>query len=409
MAETLITQKIRFYPNNELKAKLTKCFGASRWAYNKSIDIWNEQYRKYKEDRTVNKYPSGWRVRAEMKKELPDWFDNLSLMIIDSVCDDLERAHRGNPLAKLKYRSRKSPKQSCRFYRKNDSNFKCEDGIHMQLPSVYKMVRHISPRGKVSYKRVFLLVKLREKLKFPSKYIQLLTIEFNGYDYYCVVTFRVPKQNKSVKTNKTVGVDLGLKTFATYCFDSENQAVEFKKVDGPKEEIKRLEEKLDRLNRKISKLYNFHKKNGNNVSSNYYKRLKTTRLKVYERIKNVKTDFLNKQAFYLAANFDKIVIEDLNVSGMTKNHKLARAVLRYSFYEFKTKLENKTAQFDKDLILADTFYPSTQRCSHCGYVKSKESGDKMRLKDRIYTCPHCNTVMDRDENAAYNLKLYAEL
>ena len=124
--------------------------------------------------------------------------------------------------------------------------------------------------------------------------------------------------------------------------------------------------------------------------------------RLHARIRNIRQDFLHKLTTRLVKEFDVICIEDLNVKGMMANHKLARAIMDLGFYEFKRQLLYKAQMWQRMVIIADRWYPSSKTCSHCG-EKLKE----LELSDRDWECPHCHTTHDRDVNAAMNLrKLY---
>ena len=121
----------------------------------------------------------------------------------------------------------------------------------------------------------------------------------------------------------------------------------------------------------------------------------------HKRVSDIRKDNLHKITTFLAKNHSQVVIEDLNVSGMLKNHRLASAIADCGFSEFKRQLEYKCSRYGSTLIIVDRFYPSSQLCSNCG------NRQKMPLKERVYTCPNCKTSLDRDLNASINLKNYA--
>ncbi|MBE9057275.1 RNA-guided endonuclease TnpB family protein, partial [Sphaerospermopsis sp. LEGE 08334] len=121
------------------------------------------------------------------------------------------------------------------------------------------------------------------------------------------------------------------------------------------------------------------------------------------RIANLRKDTLHKLTTYLCKNHAKIVVEDLNVSGMLSNHKLAQAIADCGFHEFKRQLEYKAKKFGCEIIIADRFYPSSKTCSHCGHRK-----DSLSLSERIYHCENCGLQIDRDLNAAIMLSRLAK-
>ena len=164
----------------------------------------------------------------------------------------------------------------------------------------------------------------------------------------------------------------------------------------PKEKIKKYEKKIIKLQRQISKKVHPKTKDDKTKKSNNYIKHSKKLNKAYKKLKNVKDDFLHKLTTVLINNFQYIAVEKLNVSGLLKNHKLAKSIQGLSFFEFRRQLEYK-AEFNKrEIIKADTFYPSSKTCSHCGKKKD------LALSDRVYKC-ECGLTIDRDYNASINL------
>lgn len=192
-------------------------------------------------------------------------------------------------------------------------------------------------------------------------------------------------------TDTSVGVDLGIKTLATL---SDGTTFE-----SPKP-YKKQKSKLRRLQRKLCRKREVQKQAGlKRVSNNYIKNRKQI-AKVHQRISNIRIDSTHKLTSYLVKSHNRITIEDLNVSGMVKNHNLASAILDGGFYEFKRQLEYKCKWNSVELVIADRWFPSSQLCSCCGHKQ------KMPLKMRTYNCELCGLKIDRDVNAAINLDNY---
>ena len=196
------------------------------------------------------------------------------------------------------------------------------------------------------------------------------------------VSFTVDEDIKPLpKTDKEIGIDLGLKSFAV-CSDGQ----EFK---APKPMWKYIT-RLKKLQRKLSK-----KKNKN---SNRYKELKLRIALLHERIVNTRKDFLHKLTTKLIQENQLICLEDLNVKGMTKNHKLAKAILDCGFGTFVKMLKAKASMYGRQIIQIDRWYPSSKTCHKCGSVKKD-----LTLKDRVYICTECGEIIDRDLNASINI------
>ncbi|NEP89490.1 MAG: IS200/IS605 family element transposase accessory protein TnpB [Okeania sp. SIO2C2] len=198
------------------------------------------------------------------------------------------------------------------------------------------------------------------------------------------VSFKVERESQNTeKSVDVVGVDLGVKTLATL---STGEV-----FDGGKP-YKKLESKLSRL-----QYLNRHKTN--KFSSNW-KKAQLKIAKLHNKIADIRKDKLHKLTTYLAKNHSKIVIEDLNVSGMMSNHKLAKAVGSMGFYEFRRQLEYKCELYGSELVVMDRWFPSSKTCSRCGAVK-----ESLLLSERVFNCEHCNLSCDRDLNAALNLAM----
>ena len=200
------------------------------------------------------------------------------------------------------------------------------------------------------------------------------------------VAFKVPfVPTKTVKINEIVGVDLGIKTLATL---STGETYDNKRA------YKAHKRKLRLDQRQVSKKF----KKGQKQSNNYKKAVLKV-AKIHQRIANIRKDALQKLTTDLSKNHAEIVIEDLNIKGMSKNRKLSSAILDGGFYEFKRQLTYKCAWYGSKMTVVDRFYPSSKTCSNCQNIKKD-----LTLKDRIYKCSCCGLEIDRDLNAAINLK-----
>ncbi len=181
-----------------------------------------------------------------------------------------------------------------------------------------------------------------------------------------------------------IGVDVGINTLAT-CSDGSK----FANVKAYQQAKKRL----TRCQRRVKK-----KELGSRNRAKAVKKL----AKIHKKVADIRADTLHKLTTWLAQNHSTIVIEDLNVSGMLKNHKLASAIADCGFYEFKRQLTYKCEWYGSKLMIADRFYPSSQLCSQCGQKQ------KMPLHKRTYKCDNCGFSVDRDFNAALNLENYVQ-
>lgn len=222
------------------------------------------------------------------------------------------------------------------------------------------------------------ILKTYESL--PQVQPKSVTISRTSDRWY--ISFRIEVEpTNTPKAVDVVGVDLGVNSLATL---STGEVFE-----GAKS-YRRLEAKLSRI-----QWLNRHKQIG---SANWKKaQIKIARL--HQHIANIRKDTLHKLTTYLAKNHGVIVIEDLNVSGMMANRKLAKAIADMGFYEFRRQLEYKTKLYSGELVVVGRFYPSSKTCSGCGAKK-----ESLSLQERVFKCEHCYAECDRDLNAAINLK-----
>ncbi len=197
------------------------------------------------------------------------------------------------------------------------------------------------------------------------------------------VSFKIETEPQvTEKSVDVVGVDLGIKSLATLSTGE---------VFVGAKSYKKLECKLSRL-----QYLNRHK----TKFSNNWKKAQLYIAQLHSKIANIRKDTLHKLTTYLAKNHSQIVIEDLNVSGMMSNHKLAKAVADMGFYEFRRQLEYKCQLYGSSLTIVDRWFPSSKTCSRCGAVK-----ESLSLSERIFNCEHCNFSCERDLNAALNLAM----
>ncbi|WP_139354490.1 RNA-guided endonuclease InsQ/TnpB family protein, partial [Clostridioides difficile] len=199
-------------------------------------------------------------------------------------------------------------------------------------------------------------------------------------------------------TIEGIGIDLGIKDFAICSNGSK-----FKNINKTST-VKKVEKKLKREQRKLSRKYESLKVRNKNIKEgvatrqNIQKQIVKVQ-KIHQRLANIRTDYINKTVFQVIEQKPSyITIEDLNVTGMMKNKHLSKAISSQKFFEFRTKLTAKCKQNNIELRVVDRWYPSSKTCSQCGEVNNG-----LKLKDRVYKC-ECGLSIDRDLNASINLK-----
>ena len=238
-------------------------------------------------------------------------------------------------------------------------------------------------------------VRMKEKGYIPTTKdgwkIKSGTVSIKADRYYVSVLVEIPDAKITNNSNDGMGIDLGLKDLAIV-----SNGKIYKNINKSAR-VKKLEKKLCREQRCLSRKYENLKK-GESTQKNIQKqKLKVQRL--HHKIDNIRTDYINKSiAEIVKTKPSYITIEDLNVSGMMKNRHLSKAVSSQKFYEFRTKLKAKCDENGIELRVVDRWYPSSKICHCCGVIKKD-----LKLSDRIYRCD-CGYVEDRDFNAALNLR-----
>jgi putative transposase len=359
--------KIRIELNNEQTTLARKHAGASRYAYNWALDKCKKGYEN-KTDTEKYKRPSAVDLHkawvAEVKSENA-WTYEVSKCSPQQAFRNLDTAYKraftvkGSKLPTFK---KKGVNDS--FYLEGAIH---ADGFKLKLP-------------KIGW------VKCSEEL--PNIDVKNVTVSRQANHWF--VSFKSPLtpevRIKGIENKPVVGVDLGIKTLATL---SNGEVFENKRP------YKKLKRKLKIAQRKISKKF----VKGAKQQSNNYQKQKRKVANIHYKISCIRKDALHKLTTILAKNHSEIVIEDLNVKGMSKNHKLASAILDGGFYEFKRQLEYKTKWYGSKMTVVDRFYPSSKTCSNCQTIKQD-----VTLKDRVFKCPNCGMQKDRDLNASINLK-----
>ena len=280
--------------------------------------------------------------------------------------DNFFKLHKGFP----KFKSKKD-KQSALFSLEAISKRNTFETRHITLVKTLKNIRFRC--SDLYFKR---LQTYKDKIRSAT-----LSKTKSG-NYFLSILMDIPQHEfaKFKKTDKQIGIDLGVKDFV---ITSDGEVFENKHL------FKKQERNLKRLQRQLSK-----KKKGSNNRNK--QRIRTAR--VFERITNQKECYIHSIVNELLTYYDTIYMEDLNVKGILKNHNLAKAIQEVGFYRFKSVLQSKALANDKQVVFIDRFYPSSKICSCCDYKKQD-----LKLSDRFWVCPKCNTSHDRDINAARNI------
>ena len=350
--------KFRLYPNREQQNLINQTLGCCRLIYNRGLAMRNEAYEKG--DKTG--YPQTSAMLTELKKREEYAF----LKAVDSIAlqqslRDLDRAFVNffqKRAAHPVFRSKHNSRQSYRTVNQGD-NIRIV-GRYIKLPKLgFVKIRQSMEVGKIHHVTI--------EHTPTGKYFAVLNVDFEPQ----------PRPNGGGK----IGIDVGIKEFYS---DSNGNA-----VANPKY-LEKSMRKLIREQRKLSR-----KQKGSNNRNK--QRVKVAL--VHEKITSQRNDFLQKQSTMLIRENQTICIEDLNVKGMIRNHKLARSIAGASWSKFFSMLEYKAAWYGNEIIRIPTMYPSSQTCSCCGYRNTLVKN----LSIRVWECPDCHTVHNRDTNAGINI------
>ncbi|HHQ4127616.1 TPA: RNA-guided endonuclease InsQ/TnpB family protein [Clostridium perfringens] len=374
--------KIEINPTDDQKSKIHQTIGVSRFIYNFYIAHNKEIYEK------EGKFVSGMDFSKWLNNEyIPNnqdkkWIKEVSskatkqaIMNGDKAFKDFFKKAKGFP----RFKKKKNQDVKAYFPKNNKTDWTLERH-RVKIPTLG-------------------WVRLKEFGYIPkNSVVKSGTVSQKVDRYYVSILVEETYIKISNPNNEGLGIDLGIKEFAI-CSNGNK----FKNINKTSM-VKKIEKKLKREQRKLSRKYeslkirNKNIKEGRATRQNIQKQVvKVQRL--HQRLANIRTDYINKTVFSIVKQKPSyITIEDLAVSNMMKNKHLSKAISSQKFFEFKTKLMSKCKQNNIELRIVDRFYPSSKTCSNCGKIKKD-----LKLSDRIYKCD-CGFTIDRDLNASINLK-----
>ena len=358
--------KYRLYPNEEQKVLIAKHLGSCRFIYNYALD---KKVRAYQTDKTnLSRFDIQADLPKMKKSEEYCWLKEVnslslqaSLANLDSAYTKFFREHKGFP----RFKSKKDSKQS----------FSIPQNTRVDFENGRIFIPKFKGGIKTKFHRTFEGIVKSSTISRTAtgKYFVSILVEVNEPD--------VPM--KPICENKTVGIDLGIKTFAVLSDGTE--------IPNPKH-LKQSLDKVKKLQRSLS-----HKNKGSKNRDKARRKLALA----HEQVTNRRNDFLHKVTSYLVNNYDTICLEDLNVKGMVKNHHLAQALEDIAIGTFNTLLEYKAKERGVNILRIGRFEPSSKMCT-CGYINHN-----LTLAMRKWICPKCGSIHDRDLLAANNIKRFA--
>lgn len=358
--------KYRLYPTKTQEVLLSKHFGCARYIYNYGLE------RKIKSYSETKKSISRFTIQADLPKlkkaESTKWLSEVNSLSLQAALLNLDMAFtrffkekKGFP----KFKSKHDNRQSFQVPQNTTVNYeakrvylpKFKEGIKCKFDRQFKGKIKTSTVSRTPTGKYFISILVETEDTLPTK--------------------------APIDENKAVGVDLGIKTFATLSDGTE--------IQNPKY-LKKALKKLKRMQRSVSR-----KVKGSNSRKKAVKLL----ARQYEKVTNKRKDFLHKTTKYLIDHYDTICLETLSASNMVKNHRLAQAIQDIGIYTFNSYMDYKAEWYGKNIIRIGRFEPSSKMCA-CGYIYRG-----LKLSDRVWTCPSCGSVNQRDLLAANNIKKFA--
>lgn len=359
--------KIRIYPNNRQQIQFQKTFGCVRFYWNFLLDQRITNYKMKKENAD---YQENKTTYATLKKmEEFSWLKEVEAQPLSQVAMDLNKAYKNTFKSNFGFPKFKSKKYSKKSYR---------TAMGIKVNGNYFYV------SKVGW------VKMAETLRFNGKLMNITISQSKSGKYFA--TFLVDTENFIKEpVTQSIGLDLGLTHF---CITSAGEKIDNNRF------YRSLEQRLVREQRKLSRRLEVAKKHNRKLDEcRNYQKQKVKVARIHEKISNQRNDFLHKLSSRITDENQIICIEDLNVTGMVRNHKLAKSIADVSWSEFVRQLTYKCEWKGRTLVKIDRFYPSSQICSSCGHNDGKKE-----LDIREWTCSNCGTNHDRDINASINIR-----
>ena len=363
----LKSYKYCLLPTDKQKQTLASWFGSCRFIYNLGLEVKIAGWTSARKNVTCFDL---MRQLTELKKTECPWLSECPRQSLESALTNIDNAYtaffKGGGFPKFKKRS---GHQSIQFRR--DSKIIGNQIFLTKIGSI-DFIQHRPFKGEI---RTVTVSKTPANKYFVSILVQ------DGKEL---------PEKKLAKEKKTVGIDVGLKTFVTLS-------------DGQKfENPKYLHQQLQRLKKEQRTLARRYKKGVKTTDqSKGWHKQRLVIAKLHEKISNQRQDFLHKTSTAIIKQFDTICLEDLNVAGMVKNKNLSKAISDVSWSEFNRMLEYKADWYGKNIRYIGRFDPSSKICSVCGNIFKE-----LKLSDRVWTCEKCGTTHDRDENAAKNIKTF---
>lgn len=372
--------KVRIYPTKSQEALMWKHIGSCRFIWNYML---SEQEKLYDlGERHLSAFDMINLLKPLKNDGEHEWLYEVSNTSLQIACQDLDKAYKSffkkqSGFPKFKSRKRSKPNYPI-----------CATGFYFSEGKV-----QIQKLGKVKYKTDFDLPQGRDA-KFSNPRISFINGKW-------ILTFGMECENQTPElTEKKVGIDLGIKDLAVVAID--NESAVFHNINKSRS-VRKLKRKIIYLQRSISRKYEQNRVGNKYFKTNNILRQEIKLRRLHARLSNIRSNYIHQCTHYIVSKLPcRVVMEDLNVSGMMKNEHLSKAIQEQCFFEFIRQMKYKCEWNGIEFIQVSRFYPSSKTCSNCGCIKHD-----LKLSDRTYSCSECGFVIDRDLNAAINLMKYS--
>lgn len=371
--------RIRIYPNKEQKILIEKHIGACRFIWNYMLNLQNENYKlgnKY-----IGKYDMIRSLTPMKKQEQYSWLYEISATSLQNICADLDNDFKGFFKKLNGYPKFKSKKKSKKNYPVCANRFYFKDSKHIQIQMIG-------------------IVKCKTDFRIPIGKHKFLNVRLSKESNKYFISFGLECENQTQKLNDySMGIDLGVKDLAVVSYD--DKSLMFHNINKSSK-MRKLDKELKHLQRSVSRKYEINKQGDKYIKTNNIIKVEEKIRKIHKKISDIRNNYIHQVTHKLIELLPKrVVMEDLNVTGMMKNKHLSKAIAEQEFYKFISYVKYKCEWNGIEFIQVDRFYPSSKTCSCCGNLKKN-----LKLSERVYRCS-CGIEIDRDLNAAINLKNYA--
>lgn len=395
-----LARKVRLYPTAEQEKKMYQHYGGMKFVYNWGLGNNIEYYK------TTGKTKSATTLGKELtqlkKQDEYSWLNNISAATLKEALRDLQSAYtKFFEIQKKTKGFSKSKIRKAAMYNKKLTNydlighpkFKTKKKNEVKFYTRYDKL--VFADGLATLE-VIGKVKFESNLPIPEGKYSNPRVKFDGKYWILSFAVEIDCEKREELTGMSIGIDVGVKDLAV-CSNGEV----FKNINKT-HEVKRLEFKLRRMQRQVSRKYEMNKKDNKFVKTNNIRKLEKKIKQVHSRLANIRLNHIHQATNSIVKTKPyRVVMEDLNVTGMMKNKHLSKAIQQQCLSEFARQMKYKCEKYGIEYVEANRWYPSSKTCSCCGSIKKN-----LKLKDRTYRCDSCGMVLDRDWNASINLSMY---